>query len=220
MARGRAPYLSRFPGSGGAGRPRRVLHPGRKGTTGLFPGRAGRAFVLLPRRPPRRLSSQAGGAFPQPPAPISRRGLGAPWTRGPGRRDRRWSGRAPGPRSRPRARPPLPPPRVRAPRPQGPPSPAPAFQTLPPGSSAVASRIRAPSSASAGRSPAEALVLRGTPASAALPARVRASMRGARPFVGFRGTPAGPPRTSLAPDTARRAGDWPLGMPRGVCAWE
>lgn len=84
MARGRAPYLSRFPGSGGAGRPRRVLHPGRKGTTGLFPGRAGRAFVLLPRRPPRRLSSQAGGAFPQPPAPISRRGLGAPWTRGPG----------------------------------------------------------------------------------------------------------------------------------------
>lgn len=84
VARGRAPYLSRFPGSGGAGRPRRVLHPGRKGTTGLFPGRAGRAFVLLPRRAPRRLSSQAGGAFPQPPAPISQRGLGAPWTRGPG----------------------------------------------------------------------------------------------------------------------------------------
>lgn len=108
VARGRAPYLRRFPGSWGAGRPCRTLHPGRKGTTGLSPDRAGRASVLLPRRPPRRLRSRARGAFPQPRAPISRRGLGAPWIRPPGRRGRRGSERAQAPRPRPRARPPLP----------------------------------------------------------------------------------------------------------------
>lgn len=98
-----------------------------------LPGRAGRAFVLLPRRPPRRLSSQAWGAFPQPRVPISQCGLVAPWTRRPGRRGGWGSGRAPAPRSSPRARPSLPPPRFSAPRPQGtPPPPAPAFQTLPP----------------------------------------------------------------------------------------
>lgn len=218
VARGHAPYLSRFPGSGGACRFRQILHPRRKGTTGL--SRAERAAPSSSS-----LGDRQGGSAPRLGGRSPSRGCPYPsagsWRPGPGARG---GGVAGGPDAhRPRAqvhgralRCPLPDSRPRGLR-------APLLLRPPPsrrshpGSSAVASRIGARSSASTGRSPSKALVPRGTPASAALPARVRASMRGARLFAGFGGTPAGPPRTSLAPpDTAQGQGLAAGGAPRDL----